>query len=213
MNSDEWLQNPLVILARLIGVAAIVVAIGYALQLIIPAIGTAVGLAGAILTGGISATGALAPWIVPVTAGGVGLAGGGVTMIVLRRIVVQAEREPFYWLSPVLSVFGGFVSNFGQELYPLPGIPSVVYGAISAAAFEGGGILFRRKGILVKFVGCVLWLFPPVLLVWNAARAHWSSDLTTTLLQIDPTIWWSLVLLILAIIGIGLLAYADRELH
>jgi hypothetical protein len=206
-----WWHDAVTSLCQGVAIAIVVVAAGYALSLAIPAIGVAIGLAGTILAGGIVATGTLASWVVPVAAGGLGIAGTGAGAFVLVQIVKMARREPFYWILPIIGVFSTFVTDLNKELYHLPGIPQIAYGAATALAFVGGGIAFRKSGWGYKLVGVTLVVLPTMLVILRAVNNHPSSNVTGMLFSIDTNTWWSVGLLIVLSLAVILLSYAVRD--
>jgi hypothetical protein len=137
-----------------------------------------------------------------------GLAATGATgaIFVTYRVVKEASKDPYPWLSPVLGVVSGFVGGLTRELFPGSRIPKVAFGGVLAALTVAAGILWRQRTLGSRLLSGLLFLLPLLLVLIGAA--DWSSGISSAMSNIETQTWLALALLagtLLATLGLAAL--------
>ncbi|MDX1718825.1 MAG: hypothetical protein R3353_01595 [Salegentibacter mishustinae] len=142
---------------------------GLFLKWVLPALGAMVGIAGSLISVGISAS-AYSSWVIPAASTGLAITGGASGIILLVKVVENAGKKPFEWALPVISIISGLIIDSCKELYDTDSsIIRIIYGSSVALLFLLGGILWSQKvksikRIITKSISIILFLTPPFLI-------------------------------------------------
>lgn len=166
-NRDGW-PSPAVILSIGVAITAGLVALGYALKIVLPAFGVAIGLAIATATTGLATAGSVAWWVAPAAAAGVGTTGVVVAVRLLVTVVKTAQDKPFEWSLPLLGVAAGLAMNLWKDLADAHQSVRLLLGGVAALWIVVAGACYKRPGWVGKCAAILMYLVPPViLLAWD----------------------------------------------
>lgn len=169
-DQDGW-PSPATILALGVAVAAGLVALGFALKAILPALGVAFGLAFATATTGLATSGAVAWWVAPAAAAGIGTTAIVLTVHLFVSIGKTAQDKPYEWTLPLLGVAAGLALNLWKDLVDVPQSVRLLLGGIAALWIVVAGACYKRPGWRWKSVAVPLYLVPPLILLgWDVRQ-------------------------------------------
>lgn len=216
MNNKQPLQ--IIIWGLAIGFA--LAGLGFFLKCVLPALGAMVGIATAIGTGKALPVG-LNSWVIPLAAIGLALGGGSGGIILLVKLVKEAEKNLYQWTLPILAVISGFVVDTCKELYqvsysePNDLIVRMGYGFSVTGLFLLGGILWKQKKVSYKWidsrmVSVGVFMISPFLIYFkyceNARKTLWSG-----FHDIPSHILGAISILLLFSVMIGFLSWVFQE--
>ncbi len=133
--------------------------------------------------------------------GGIGIGGTGV--FILIKIQEQAKKDPFLWLTPILSVAAGFVTDLCKELYSDQMILKAAFGGITALIFFGGSLFFQQSKVFFKLAGLFMFLLPPAFITAKVLFEAKAEGLPMGLAEINTSTWIGISALFLIGILIG----------
>jgi hypothetical protein len=209
-NGDEWYQRPTSIVA--IGVAAgiVLLAFGWLLKLVIPAIGAAIGIAATIIGGGIVGSGAVASWVVPAAGAGIALVGGAGGLIILVKVIEKASNSPYEWIMPILAILSAFIIDLSKEIYQADEIVRLAFGTATTAVFFVGGLLWKKKRISNRILGTILYLLPPSLVLAQSIHGK-PGSLKEILANVPFHTWMTIGGLLLILILVAGLSFVLKD--
>jgi len=141
------------------------------------------------------------------------LGGGAATIVVVKRVVRDIDRQPYASLAAVIGVLMGVVLIALRAPLAIGPVGSVALALACLATSIAGGALVQVGGSFVAVLGTLLASLPGALvvgLVWW--RAGVDTPLTTLLAELDPASRTFMVLLILACLLIAVSAWLSRAL-
>jgi hypothetical protein len=100
------------------------------------------------------------PWVLPVAAAGIAVAGGAIGVIALSTVARLAQRNPFLWLGPVLVAFTMIVLAGVNARLPWPAMPLPAFASLSGLALLGGGAVLQMPGRAGRVAGALLISLP-----------------------------------------------------
>jgi hypothetical protein len=190
-------NQPLDSLIKYLGGAVILAVFLWGVAKIIPAIGLAVGLAGAgIATGAVGGV-AVASWIP--TAAGVGgaAAAGSAALFVVHRVFLAAEKQRFAWAASVVALLAGVLTAVATEYVPandwisVP-IAKLGIGTVSAITVLTGSVMFRAPGLPAKVFGGFLNLGAPTAIIVGIVASGRQPKLAEDLAATPVMVWGGL---------------------
>jgi hypothetical protein len=170
-NQSDW-PPVKVILAFGAAIAAGLVALAYALKIVLPVLCVAIGLGFATATNGLATAGAVASWVAPVAAGSLAVTGITVTFRLMVSAAEGAKEKPYEWSLPILGFANGLFLNLWADLPSSTPSLRFVFGGAVAFLIVVAGACYKRSGWQWKTTGCLLYAVPPfALLAWDI-RLH-----------------------------------------
>ncbi len=208
-------HEPLWIIAWGIAIGCGLAGLGLVLKFLLPALGAMVGIATAIITGGIVST-TVSSWVIP--AAGIGLAttGGAAGIILLVKVVEEAKKKPFEWALPILAIVSGLVVDSCKELFQTDNdFIRIIYGASVSSLFLLGGILWTQKKvkfkwISTKIISIIVFLTPPFLIYLRYCQSV-NKNLLEGFNDIPTHIFGSIGILIIILLLITFLSWIFKE--
>lgn len=148
-------------IALAIGAPLAIAAIFWGLSQLVEAFGTAIGIAGALISAGSSVGDAVGVWAVRAAAIGLGAGGASIGYKVVVNISQNIESNVFNWTLPLISIFAGLLVELNKEFYPATPVLKHMFAALFAFTILVAGYLFTKKSKLLKVCGSVLVVIPP----------------------------------------------------
>ena len=93
-----------------------------------------------------------------------------------------------------------------RDRYQGDQVTKIAFGAITAAVFFVGGLLWMRKGFIAKFLAAVMYLFPPCLVLVKSIQMQHRS-IGAAVAEIPADIWITIGGLLLILVMVGALSY------
>ena len=206
-NERQWYESWAAIL---VGAGVALVGFGWCCKLAIPAFGAAVGIAVAVISGGLVGSGIVASWVVPVASAGLAIGGGAGGLYILVKVVKSASKKPFEWILPVLSVFSGFIVDLCKEVYAGDAILRIAFGAITVAVFLGGGLLWRTRRASNCIMGTFLYLLPPSLVLLQFSQRS-QKTLPESIGEVPTNEWFAVAGLLMILMVVAFLSFSLKD--
>jgi hypothetical protein len=209
-DRDKWPSSG-IILAVGVAVAVGLVALGFALKAILPALGVAVGLAFATATTGLATSGAVAAWVAPVAAAGIGTTGVVLAVHLLVSVGKTAQEKPYEWTLPLLGVAAGVALNLWKDLVDTPESVRLLLGGIAALWIVVAGACYKRPGWRWKCAAVPLYLVPPVILLGLDLRQRGFTPAKVYLGGVSNSTWLVVSAFLLAGVTIAAMERLSRR--
>lgn len=203
---QEVQSSPTLILAYGLALAVVIVAFGYSMRWVIPALGAGFGIGASIVQNGIGGIGGYSSWVVQ--AGAVGLVTGAVVALIflVLKIVKSASHEIYLWLLPVLALLAGLCVDLCKDFYPNLPLMRIIFGAETIAVFVLGGLWWKRYGLLNKIAGTILVLTSPLFIFVHKLSDRIDQGFFLALDGLSTQTWAALSGMVFLIIVMGVLA-------
>ena len=188
-NKTDW---PLGVLVAA-GVVGAIMAFGWALAQIIPALGVAAGLATSLTATGLVGAPGAAAWWGPAAA--VGLGGGGAAGFtwLMVKVVREAPKDPYKYTLPILGIVGSLFLDLAKDYAIDNQLLKILLSAILAFSVVVAGACYESGSLLWKGIAILLLLAPPgAILVRNLNRPGVAS-MQDAFVQIPGAVWIRLV--------------------
>lgn len=214
-------NKPLLIIAWGLAIGLGLAGLGFLLHWVLPAVGAMIGIATAIGTGK-----TLSPdfnsWIIPLAAVGLALGGGSGGILLLVKVVKEAEKNLYEWTLPILAIISGFVADTCKEVYqnnhsgePTDLMLRIAYGISVTGLFLLGGILWKQKTVSFRWmdsriVSAAVFLISPFLIYLKYCEKSQKS-LWFGFLDIPPHILYAISILLLFSLLVGFLSWVFKE--
>ncbi|NHM08186.1 hypothetical protein G4D82_13225 [Flavobacterium sp. CYK-4] len=210
-------NKPFLIIAWGLAIGLGLTGLGFLLHWLLPAIGAMIGIATAIGTGK-----ALSPdfnsWIIPLAAVGLALGGGSGGILLLVKVVKEAEKNLYEWTLPILAIISGFVADTCKEVYSgehTDLMLRMAYGISVTGLFLLGGILWKQKKVSFKWVdtrmvSVAVFMISPFLIYLKYCEKSQKS-LWFGFLDIPTHILCAISILLLFSLLVGFLSWVFAE--
>lgn len=204
---DELKDRPLLVLLGTIGLALCI----WALSFVVRAVFAGVGLAVAIVAGGVVGAAAISPWIVPAASVGVTATGAFFTYKVAITVVQQAKSKPFEFATATLSFVSAIAIGMVKE-YELKDMPAtaLLLAAATAFAVAVGGALLKSGGWWRALIGFVFPLLPAGV-VLGYSLSHDARPFMESVRELTPASLVALALLLLSSVFLAILANRSSD--
>ena len=203
---NDYLKNPLWILAVGAAVGLALWGLLAGLAQVIPSLGVMASLA----TTGTAAGFTIAPALGTVAAYGAAATGAALSVQLVVRITREAKKEPLIWGAPILGVLSGFLVQMCEQFWIGPKFLWLVFSVIAALLVVIGGVLYSQKGFLAKLAGALTSVVAPAATLGAAAYSQ-PQSLGNFLSAGDIRLWLPLVLLCTAALILGVLAHVAAK--
>jgi len=188
MKTEDWPSLPMaaVIAAGIVGG---VIALGWALAQLLPAIGVMIGLIVAVSTTGLATAGTVASWTVPAATIALTVAGGSAFVLVLVKAGKEASSQPYEWAVPLLGIVGGLMLDVAKEFSIHNELVKAAVTTVIAFLVVVAGACWKSSNTSWKIVAVVLLIVPPAALLVRDIDASAASRLSDALRSIPLGVW------------------------
>jgi len=196
-------EGPTLPMAVVIGASIVggILAVGWAIAKICPALGVMIGLAISVSTTGLSMAGGVAPWIVPAATAGLGIGGSAVVILVLVKAAKEAAAAPYEWTLPLLGIAGSVLLDAAKEFGIENPLVKVAVVGVIAFLIVVAGACWKSRDWAWKIVGITLLLVKPASLLIRNLEKRQAEAFLNAFHALPPTVWFRL----LGFMGIGVL--------
>jgi hypothetical protein len=209
-HHDEW---PPVgkILAIGASVTGGLLALGYALKMVIPAIGVAVGLAFSTATTGLATAGAVSTWVAPAAGAGLGLSGIVLSVHLLIKVSENAKARPYAWTLPLLGAAAAVGLSLWKDLSVQPPAVELLVGGLAAVWIVVAGVCYKRAGRLWKCSAILLYLLPPLVLLGLETSQSGAAPAANYFAKVPARAWIAVTCFALIALIIGIMEKLTRD--
>ncbi|MFA0658491.1 hypothetical protein AB4619_05065 [Vibrio splendidus] len=148
-----------------IGAPLCIAALFWGISQLVLAVGTAIGIAGALMSAGSSIGDAVGVWAVRAAAIGLGVGGASIGYKVVVNVSQNIQSNVYSWVLPLASIFAGLLVELNKDFYPATPWLKHLFSALFAFSVLVAGYLFTKKSNILKACGLVLTVFPPGLML------------------------------------------------
>ncbi|WP_298220571.1 hypothetical protein [Flavobacterium sp.] len=218
MNDNN---KPLTIIAWGFSIGFGLIGLGFLLKWTLPALGAMIGIASAISSGDMAANNSNS-WI-PLAAVGLAVAGGSGGIMLLAKVVKEAEKNLYEWTLPILAIISGLVIDTCKELYQgnqsaqNDPVVRLGYAASVTGLFLLAGILWKQekikfKWIDTKMISAFVFLIPPFMIYLKYCE-HVRKTLWSGYQNIPSHILGAISILMVFSLLIGFLSWVFKHDH
>ncbi|MGH7515619.1 MAG: hypothetical protein ACREOQ_22170 [Gemmatimonadales bacterium] len=202
-KNDEWPRFGIGALIA-VGVIGGILAVGWAVAQIIPAIGVAAGLATALAATGVAGAG-VAAWWAPTAAIGLGGGGAAVLFFVLMKTTREAAKDPYRWTLPLLGIGASLMLDLARDYAIDNQLLKILLTALLAFFVVVAGACYESEQRLWKVVGTMLLLLPPAALLTRNLDPTSLGTLWSDATSMPRSVWLRLLgFLTLGLVVVGL---------
>jgi hypothetical protein len=206
MAKDNYLKNPLWVLA--IGAATGLASWGLlaGLAQVIPMLGVMVSLA---ITGA-AAGFTIAPTLGTVVAYSTVATGVVLSLQLVVRITREAKKEPLTWGAGILGLLSGFLVQMCEQFWFGPKNLWLFFSVIAALLVFVGGVFYSQRGFFAKIAGALTSVIAPAMYLGVVAYSQ-PQMFKNFMLAGDIRLWFPLVILLIIALILGILAHISAR--